>query len=66
MFLPINISSNGKRLPIAFFNLIVQTKVNVNSSQVVVTCRYVTMVFTINLFSTLSILFLCFQPILNC
>ena len=34
-----------------FFSLIVLTKVTVNSSQVVVTFRYVTMVFTINLFS---------------
>ena len=33
-----------------FFSLIVLTKVTVNSSQVVVTCRYVTMVFTVNLF----------------
>ena len=34
-----------------FFSQIVLTKVTVNSSQVVVTCRYATMVFTINLFS---------------
>ena len=34
-----------------FLNLIVLPKVTVNYSQVVVTFRYVTMVFTINLFS---------------
>ena len=45
-----------------FFSLIVLTKVSVNNSQVVVTCRYVTMVFTINLFSNgkrLLIVFFC-------
>ena len=34
-----------------FFSLSVLTKVTVNSSKVVVTCSYLTMVFTINLFS---------------
>ena len=44
MLLAINLFSNGKRLLIVFFSLIVQTKITVNSSQVDVTCRYVTVV----------------------
>ena len=40
-----------ERLLMVFFSRIVLTKVTVNKSQVVETSRYVTMVFTINLFS---------------
>ena len=41
----------GQRRLIALFSLTVLTKVTVNISQVVVTCRYVFMVFAVNLFS---------------
>ena len=51
MLLSINLFSNGKRLLIVFFSRIVLVELEIDSSQVVVTCRYVTMVFTINLFS---------------
>ena len=48
MVFTINLFFNDKRLLIVFFSLIVLTKGTVNVSQVVVTLRYVTMVFTIN------------------
>ena len=46
MVFTINLLANGKRLLIVFFSLIVLTKFAVNTSQVVSTSRYVTMVFT--------------------
>ena len=44
MVFTVNLFSDGKRRLVVLFSLIVLIKVTVNGSQVVVTCRYVTIV----------------------
>ena len=51
MVLTVNLFSHRKSLLMVLFSLSVLAKISVNISKVVVACCYVTVVFTVNLFS---------------